>query len=133
MNEHKNVILAPATISNRLGDDGFRRTAIIVPNHPEQATSIDVVTTDGHLLCRLNIFAKPDRSWGDVDVILDPESQSGTFIAWRAGEQIACEPLPGVSVYAVNIASKSQQPEGGFSYVEEGTSGASEEGFVKRR
>lgn len=94
-------------------DNGFERTALIVGERGLQ--SVDVLTKDGVFLCRLNICAHADGSWGNIDVILEPERYVGTFLAWKKGVLIVNERLIGNSVFAVNIAcfSASKNEKGG--------------------
>ena len=89
-----------AQVSTR--DDGKHvRTAITI--EPGKLASLDILRSDGSLLCRLNIGAFPDRG-GTVDVILNPSEQRGTFLAWHNGcPQVREETKQGTTVHAVGI------------------------------
>ena len=66
-------------------------------------TNVDVRRPDGTLLCGLNIGAFKDGA-GSVDVILNPATQRGRFLAWFNGApQVQSATCKGTTVHCVAI------------------------------
>lgn len=99
-------------VTERAGLDGWCRTALIVDT--DSARSIDLVTPDGTLICRLNIHAQPQDEWANVDVIVNGKGGStGRFLAWDNGRPVVDQELPGNTVFAVEVRgyAKAFRPE----------------------
>ena len=100
MNNASAWIEAQAGVAIGLRQDGpHTRLAVMLQGaeaSPGYArASIDVLRADGtSLLCRLNLFEFP-HGGGDVDVILNPQEQVGTFFAWLGGRRCSANALMG--------------------------------------
>jgi hypothetical protein len=100
--------------TTRPGLDGWERTAIILKDNGK-AGSIDVVTEDGTLVCRLNISAIPEKDWANVDIIVNPaEGQYGRLLAWDNGRPVHSIEMKGNSVLATELKgyAKAFRPKG---------------------
>lgn len=91
-------------------DSKFVRTAIEIA--PGKGASIDIVTETGQLMCRINLMQFEQESdnelRGNVDIIIDPKTQTGTFLCWKEGSEQMRHTTSDVSVHAVAINSKNQ-------------------------
>lgn len=93
---------AEAIVSTR-EDKGSTRTAIILKKGG--TTSLDILTHDGRLLCRLNIseFNTDTIYQGNVDVIVNPLEQSVRFGAWQNGVRVVDKETIAIAAHSVAI------------------------------
>lgn len=88
-------------------DGGFCRTALQLKK--DEVASVDVLSSNGELMCRLNITSNEDRDWGNVDVVLfsedtpKEERKVGTAKAWCQGKLVLAKRMPQCSLIAVDI------------------------------
>lgn len=89
-------------------DDGkFERTAILM--RKGTTTSLDVLREDGTLLCRLNIseFGSDTMYEGNVDVIINPVTQTARFGAWQNGVRVVDKETVAITAHSVAINKRT--------------------------
>jgi hypothetical protein len=101
-------LLGDVRVNTKLADDGvYLRTAIVVAE--DETESIDIITEDGEHVCRLNISAKQDLSWANIDVIKVDEGKIMRAIGFANGRLIIDVQSEETVLMAVEIKDPPQE------------------------
>jgi len=98
-------------VTTREDPNGFCRTTI--QTEKDKVHSLDVLTPEGELFCRLNITIPANGEWGNVDVIWnmkntpEEEKKVATVIAWYEGTPVLRKVLDKSSLVAVSIDNQN--------------------------
>lgn len=92
---------ARASTRDRLGKDGFTRTAVVT--RPGNGTSLDIVDEGGALVARVNVFTLPTDGFS-IDVIPQIEDQrpASRCVIWTSNS-LDKQIVQNVSLVAIAI------------------------------
>jgi len=98
--------------TTRVDNQGWERTTLVLPYGTDEPSDLyqanfDVVLPNGRQLCKMNVMWFDSGGWGQVDVILNPQEQVGTFLAFgEGGHHLIRERLVSHTSLMINISPR---------------------------